>query len=207
MFRACRAVALAKAGSMFGSSLLHHSKMPIRLGPPLLQNASPARTSIIPTLLRQPQSIKRLLINRCRYRQAMVDLIPLNRAARSRSQNSVNRPIIVPLLSQGPLHLRGDVERRSVAIAKDRPVINVVVVVWVVAPGRIPPARIPIPITATVKRDPTVMPMPPVAIVPLTHDPRACHIKRHFVPTPFEMAPRLLVHLHVVVGDNVGLFL
>jgi hypothetical protein len=52
--------------------------------------------STIPTLLCQPQCRQRGLINRRRCIQAVIDLIPLNRVARSRSQNSIDRPIIVP---------------------------------------------------------------------------------------------------------------
>jgi len=43
----------------------------------------------------------------------MIYLIPLNRAASPWTQDAIDRPIIVPLLCQGSLHLRGHVAGRS----------------------------------------------------------------------------------------------
>src|SRR6476659_10534360 len=101
-------------------------------------------------LLGQPQGIQRLLINRRRYRQTTIDLISLNCAASPWTQDSIDRSIIVPLLCQGSLHLRGHVAGHSVAITEDRAVVNIVAVVGIIPVGGIPPAAIPIPVTATV---------------------------------------------------------
>src|SRR2546429_5710439 len=95
----------------------------------------------------------------------MIDLISLDRAARPRPQDSVDRPIIVPLLRQCPLHLHRHVARRSVAVAEDRAVVNIVAVIGIISVGWIPPAAIPIPVTATVTDEAVIAAPPPIAVV------------------------------------------
>src|SRR5437868_4248956 len=136
----------------------------------------------------------------------MIDLIPLNRATRSRSQNAIDWPVIVPLLSQGPLHLHCHVPRRSVAVAEDRAVVNVVAVIGIISVGGIPPAAVPIPVTAPVKYQAEIVAPPPIAFVTLPPIPAPRVTKRQFISGAFEMAPRRFAHLHIVVSDNVRLF-
>src|SRR5205823_1741777 len=76
--------------------------------------------------------------------------ISLDRAARPWTQDPVDRPIVVPLLCQGPLHLRGHIARRGVSITEDGTIVNIVAVIGIIPVGGIPPPAIPIPITATV---------------------------------------------------------
>src|SRR5437763_655331 len=65
----------------------------------------------------------------------MIDLVSLNRAARPWTQDAIDRSIIVPLLCQGSLHLRGHVAGRSVAVPEDRAVVNIVAVIGIIPVG------------------------------------------------------------------------
>src|SRR5438132_8013024 len=97
----------------------------------------------------------------------MIDLIPLNRAARPWTQDPIDRPIIVTLLRQRPLHLNCYVARCSVAIAENWAVVNKVAVIGIISVGGIPPAVVPIPVTATVTDEAVIAVPPPIAIVTL----------------------------------------
>src|SRR5437773_10532814 len=95
----------------------------------------------------------------------MIHLVSLNRAARPWTQDAIDRSIIVPLLCQGSLHLRGHVAGRSVAVPEDRAVVNIVAVIGIIPVGRIPPSAIPIPIPATVRDEAASVAPPPIAAV------------------------------------------
>src|SRR6267378_2404287 len=135
----------------------------------------------------------------------MIDLIALNRAARSWTQDPIDRPMIVTLLRQRPLHVHRHIARRSVAVTEDRAVVNIAAVIGIVPVGGIPPPAIPIPITATVKDEAKIVAPPPIALVTLVPIPALRLTKRQFIPGAFVMFPRLFVPLHIVVGDNVCL--
>src|SRR6266550_9123664 len=137
----------------------------------------------------------------------MIDLVSLNRAARPWTQDAIDRSIIVPLLCQGSLHLRGHVAGRSVAVAEDRAVVNIVAVIGIIPVGGIPPPAIPIPITATVTDEAVIVAPPPIAVVMFPPIPALGRTKRPFISGAFVMFPRLFVPLRIVVGDNVVLVL
>src|SRR6266480_4758458 len=136
----------------------------------------------------------------------MIYLIPLNRAASPWTQDAIDRPIIVPLLCQGSLHLRGHVAGRSVAITEDRAVVNIVAVIGIISVGGIPPAAIPIPVTATVTDEAVIAVPPPTAVVTLPPIPALRRTIRPLISGAFVMFPRIFVPLRIVVGDNVVLF-
>src|SRR5438445_11514112 len=135
----------------------------------------------------------------------MIDLVSLHRAASPWTQDPVDRSIIVPLLCQGSLHLRGHVAGRSVAITEDRAVVNIVAVIGIIPVGGIPPAAIPIPVTATVTDETVIAVPPPIAVVTLPPIPALRRTIRPFISGPFVMFPRLFVPFRIVVGDNIGL--
>ena len=135
--------------------------------------------------------------------QAMIDLISLDRAARPWTQDSVDRPIIVPLLCQGSLHLHGHVARRSVAVTEDRAVVNIVAVIGIISVGGIPPAAIPIPVTATVTDEAVIAAPPPIAVVTLPPIPALRRTIRPLIPATLKLLIRFFVPLRIVVGDNV----
>src|SRR5437899_3587662 len=136
----------------------------------------------------------------------MIDLVSLNRAARPWTQDAIDWPIIVPLLRQRPLHVHRHVARRSLAVAEDRAVVNIVAVIGIISVGRIPPAVVPIPVTATVKDEAEIVAPPPIAFMTFPPIPASRLTKREFISGAFVMAPRLFVPLHIVVGNNVRLF-
>src|SRR5207248_852939 len=136
----------------------------------------------------------------------MIDLITLNRAARPRTQDAIDRSIVVPLLRQRPLHVRCHIARRSLAVAEDRAIVNVVAVIGIISVGRIPPAVVPIPVTASVKDEAEIVAPPPIPFVTFPPIPAARLTKRELISGAFVMAPRLFVPLRIVVGDNVRLF-
>src|SRR5205823_5004436 len=111
----------------------------------------------------------------------MIDLITLNRAACSRTQDAIDRPIIVPLLRQRPLHLRRYVARRSLAVAEDWAVVNIVAVIGIIPVGGIPPARVPIPVTAPVKDEAEIVAPPPIPFVTFPPIPAARLTKRELI--------------------------
>src|SRR5438874_9221421 len=135
----------------------------------------------------------------------MIDLVSLNRATRPWTQDAIDRSIIVPLLCQGSLHLRGHVAGRSVAVAEDRAVVNIVAVIGTIPVGGIPPPAIPIPITATVTDEAVIVAPPPIAVVMFPPIPALRRTKRPFISGAFVMFPRLFVPLRIVVCDNIGL--
>src|SRR5881398_2014782 len=135
----------------------------------------------------------------------MIDLVSLNRAARPWTQDAIDRSIIVPLLCQGSLHLRGHVAGRSVAVPEDRAVVNIVAVIGIIPVGGIPPPAIPIPITATVTDETVIAVPPPIAVVTLPPIPALRRTIRPFISGALVMFPRLFVPLRIVVGDNIGL--
>src|SRR5437762_3717815 len=137
----------------------------------------------------------------------MIDLVSLNRAARPWTQDAIDRSIIVPLLCQGSLHLRGHVAGRSVAVTEDRYVVNIVAVIGIIPVGGIPPPAIPIPITTTVTDEAVIAAPPPIAVVMFPPIPALRRTKRPFISGAFVMFPRLFVPLRIVVGDNVVLVL
>src|SRR5438034_10159731 len=136
----------------------------------------------------------------------MIDLVSLNRVARPWTQDAIDRSIIVPLLCQGSLHLRGHVARGSVAVPEDRAVVNIVAVIGIIPVGGIPPAAIPIPITATVTDEAIIAVPPPIAVVTLPPIPALRRTIRPLIPSALVMFPRLFVPLRIVVGDNIVLF-
>src|SRR5437868_15192894 len=95
----------------------------------------------------------------------MIDLVSLNRAARPWTQDAIDRSIIVPLLCQGSLHLRGHVAGRSVAVPEDRAAVYIVAVIGIILVGGVPPSAIPIPITATATDEQEIVAPPPNALV------------------------------------------
>src|SRR5436190_7808810 len=137
----------------------------------------------------------------------MIDLVSLNRAARPWTQDAIDRPIIVPLLRQRPLHLHRYVARSSIAEAEDRTVVNIVAVIGIISIRGIPPAVVPIPITATVTDEAVIAVPPPIAVVTLPPIPALRRTIRPLIPTAFVMFPRLFVPLRIIARDNVGLFL
>src|SRR5947207_4097807 len=137
----------------------------------------------------------------------MIDLVSLNRATRPWTQDAIDRSIIVPLLCQGSLHLRGHVAGRSVAVPEDRAVVNIVAVIGIIPVGGVPPSAIPIPITATVTDEAVIVAPPPIAVVMFPPIPALRRTKRPFISGGFIMFPRLFVPLRIVVGDNVVLVL
>src|SRR5205823_5444121 len=136
----------------------------------------------------------------------MIDLVSLNRAARPWTQNPIDRPIIVPLLRQRPLHVRCHIPWRSLAVAEDRAVVNIVAVIGIIPIGGIPPPAIPIPVTATVTDEAVIAVPPPIAVVTLPPIPALRRTIRPLISGAFVMFPRLFVPLRIVVGDNVVLF-
>src|SRR5438270_11798845 len=136
----------------------------------------------------------------------MIDLISLDRAARPWAQDPIDRPIIVPLLRQRPLHVYRHVARRSLAVPENRAIVNIVAVIGIISVGGIPPAVVPIPVTATVKDEAEIVAPPPIAFVTFPPIPAPRRTKRQFISSASEMAPRHFVHLHIVVGNNVPLF-
>src|SRR5437588_12742629 len=136
----------------------------------------------------------------------MIDLVPLNRAARPWTQDAIDWPIIVPLLRQRSLHVHRHVARRSLAIAENRAVVNIVAVIGIIPVGGIPPAVVPIPVTAPVKDEAEIVAPPPIAFVTFPPIPASRLTKRDFISGAFVMTPRLFVPLRIVVGDNVRLF-
>src|SRR5437667_9199474 len=136
----------------------------------------------------------------------MIDLVSLNRATRPWTQDAIDRSIIVPLLCQVLLPLRGHIAGRSVAVPEDRAVVNIVAVIGIIPVGGIPPAAIPIPVTATVTDEAVIAAPPPIAVVTLPPIPALRRTIRPFISGAFVMFPRLFVPLHIVVGDNVRLF-
>src|SRR5213082_1894366 len=137
----------------------------------------------------------------------MIDLVSLNRATRPWTQDAIDRSIIVPLLCQGSLHLRGHVAGRSVAVPEDRAVVNIVAVIGIIPVGGIPPAAIPIPIAATVTDETVIAVPPPIAVVTLPPIPALRRTIRPLISGAFVMFPRLFVPLRIFFGDNVVLFL
>src|SRR4029077_2654150 len=71
----------------------------------------------------------------------------------------------------------------------------------------IPPAAIPIPVTATVTDETVIVAPPPIAVVMFSPIPALRRTIRPFISVAFVMFPRLFVPLRIVVGDNVGLVL
>src|SRR5437764_8359999 len=136
----------------------------------------------------------------------MIHLVSLNRAARPWTQDAIDRSKIVPLLCQGSLHLRGHFAGRSVSVAEDRAVVNIVAVIGIIPVGGIPPPAIPIPITATVTDEAVIVAPPPIAVVMFPPIPALRRTIRPFISGAFVMFPRLFVPLRIVVGDNVRLF-
>src|SRR5438477_2814081 len=136
----------------------------------------------------------------------MIDLVSLNRATRPWTQDAIDRSIIVPLLCQGSLHLRGHVARRGIAVAEDGTVINIVAVIGIIPVGGIPPAAIPIPVTATVTDEAVIAAPPPIAVVTLPPIPALRRTIRPLIPTTLKLLIRFFVPLRIVVGDNVRLF-
>src|SRR5947207_2887387 len=136
----------------------------------------------------------------------MIYLIPLNRAASPWTQDAIDRPIIVPLLCQGSLHLRGHVAGRSVAVPEDRAVVNIVAVIGIIPVGGIPPAAIPIPIAATVTDETVIAVPPPIAVVTLPPIPALRRTIRPLISTALKLLICLFVPVRIVVGDNVRLF-
>src|SRR5438045_8522927 len=135
----------------------------------------------------------------------MIDLISLNRATRPWTQDAIDRSIIVPLLCQGSLHLRGHVAGRGVAVPEDRAVVNIVAVIGIIPVGGIPPPAIPIPITATVTDEAVIAAPPPIPVVMFPPIPALRLTKRPFLSAAFVTSPRLLVPFHTVVCDSVCL--
>src|SRR5438105_2323056 len=133
----------------------------------------------------------------------MIDLISLDRAACPGTEDPIDRSIIVPLLRQRPLHIHRHVARRSLAVAEDRTVVHIVAVIGIIPVGRIPPAAVPIPVTAPVKDEAEIVASPPIAFVTFPPIPAPRVTKRQFISSALEMAPRYFVHLHIVVGNNV----
>src|SRR5438477_1134626 len=135
----------------------------------------------------------------------MIYLIALNRAARPWTQDAIDRPIIVPLLRQRPLHLHRYVARSSIAEAEDRTVVNIVTVIGIISIRGIPPAVVPIPITATVTDEAVIAVPTPIAVVTLPPIPALRRTIRPLIPTTLKLLIRLFVPCRIVVGDNVGL--
>src|SRR5207245_8280316 len=135
----------------------------------------------------------------------MIDLVSLNRAASPWTQDAVDGSIIVPLLCQGSLHLRGHVAGRSVAITEDRAVVNIVAVIGIISVGGIPPPAIPIPVTATVTDEAVIAVPPPIAVVTLPPIPALRRTIRPFIPSALVMFPRLFVPFPIVIGDTRAL--
>src|SRR4029453_10409022 len=121
-------------------------------------------------------------------------------------KNSVDRPIIVPLLRQRPLHFHCHVARRGVAVAEDRAVVNIVAVIGIISVGGIQPTAVPIPITATVTNEAVIAVPPPIAVVTLPPIPALRRTIRPLIPTTLKLLIRFFVPLRIVVGDNVRLF-
>src|SRR4029077_16829508 len=71
----------------------------------------------------------------------------------------------------------------------------------------IPPAAIPIPVTATVTDETVIVAPPPIAVVMFSPIPALRRTIRPFISGAVIMFPRLFVPLRIVVGDNVGLVL
>src|SRR5437588_13050271 len=136
----------------------------------------------------------------------MLDLVSLNRAARPWPHDAIDRPIIVPLLRQRPLHLHRYVARSSIAEAEDRTVVNIVTVIGIISIRGIPPAVVPIPITATVTDEAVIAVPPPIAVVTLPPIPALRRTIRPLISGAFVMFPRIFVPLRIVVGDNIRLF-
>src|SRR5438552_19194711 len=136
----------------------------------------------------------------------MIDLVSLNRAARPWTQDAIDRSIIVPLLCQGSLHLRGHVAGRSVAITEDRAVVNIVAVIGIIPVGGIPPPAIPIPVTATVTDEAVIAVPPPIAVVTLPPIPALRRTIRPLIPTTLKLFIRFFVPLRIVVGDYARMF-
>ena len=95
----------------------------------------------------------------------MIGLPLCDRASGARAKDSVDGSLIVALLSEHLLHLCGDIAGSSVAIAEDRTIVRVIIVIGIVTVGGIPPAVIPEVIAASVDDEPVEMRRPPDAIV------------------------------------------
>src|SRR5437016_13262933 len=135
----------------------------------------------------------------------MIDLVSLNRAARPWTQDTIDRPIIVPLLRQRPLHLHRYVARSSIAEAEDRTVVNIVAVIGIILIRGIPPAVAPIPIVATVTDEGVIAVPPPIAVVTLPPIPALRRTIRPLIPFTLKLLIRLFVPCRIVAGDNIGL--
>src|SRR5438477_4251183 len=119
----------------------------------------------------------------------MIDLVSLNRAARPWTQDAIDRSIIVPLLCQGSLHLLGHVAGRSVAVAEDRAVVNVVAVIGIIPVGGVPPSAIPKPITATGTNKAVIVAPPPITVVMFPPIPALRPTQRPLISGSFVMFP------------------
>src|SRR5947207_2247886 len=135
----------------------------------------------------------------------MIDLVSLNRAARPWTQDAIDRPIIVPLLRQRPLHLHRYVTRSSIYEDEVRTDVNIVTVIVIISIRGIPPAVVPIPITATVTDEAVIAVPPPIAVVTLPPIPALRRTIRPLIPTTLKLLIRLFVPCRIVVGNNIGL--
>ena len=76
----------------------------------------------------------------------------------------------------------------GIAVAEDRAVVNIVAVIGIISVGRIPPAAIPIPVTATVTDEAVIVAPPPIAVVPLPPIPALRRTIRPLIPSALETA-------------------
>src|SRR4029077_2117729 len=85
-------------------------------------------------------------------------------------------------------------------------VVNIVAVIGIISVSGIPPAVVPIPITATVTDEAVIAVPPPIAVVTLPPIPALRRTIRPLIPTTLKLLIRFFVPLGVVVGDNIRLF-
>src|SRR5207248_2580827 len=111
--------------------------------------------------------------------ETVISLEPLNRTASHWAQDAVNRSLVIALLGQPLLYFRCHIARCDIAIPVDRPVIDIIAVIGVIAVGGIPPAIVPEPVAATVEHNWEALRTPPATImalmpIPLTGSAEGC---------------------------------
>jgi len=116
--------------------------------------------------LRHSQRLEGRAIDRHSYVKIVIALVIGWGRAGEWPEHTVYLAMIVAFLLQGGLHVRNHLISSKITIAVDRTVVGAIRL-WSVAPGRIPPTRIPVIPTSGDEHNAVVATAPPNLIMPL----------------------------------------
>ena len=114
--------------------------------------------------MNEAQRLQRFWVYEARDGQPIVLLVTFQRGTRCRTQNTINLIGIISEVLQCALHVRDHLIWRQILVTIDRLVKGIGRVERVIAPGRVPPAGIPTPITPVNQNDHVAVMPPPITV-------------------------------------------